>query len=225
MTQYLIIALAAFMFAPLALAQGYTETYNKITDMNRVKPLQNPGYERTYEILGRKIQSSKTRVVGRVQDVLLTPFGQVTALNVDLDRLRLGSIVLGLEDANIQASRDAYVFSSYDREQIENLFPQFLANIQTAAGEQTDIISLNKLTGATLKTPNGDRIGKVKDVLFSSRGDRAEAIYVNVKYKTVRNIELALPFGMMDYSKLPTHKEITIPKEQASALIAYAEDK
>lgn len=201
-----------------AFAQSYTEMYEQISTINRVQPLSNPSYARTYEVLTRKVQDRKNRVVGEVKDVLISKYGPVEALNVNLDRLNLGTIIVDMQDTGIKSLRDSYAFANYDEEGIQDLYPTLLANIQTAAGEDQNVVSLQNLTGASVKTTSGDMVGKVEDVLFSKTGNVAEALYVQMKYKTMSKDHIAIPFGVADYSKLDSHKEVILFDDQAKAM-------
>lgn len=216
---FLSIVMVLFISLP-AFAQSYMEMYEQVSTMNRVQPLQNPTYKRTYEILNRKVQDRKTRVVGGVKDVLISKFGPVEALNIDLDRLRLGTIVINTQETGIEATRDSYVFANYDEEGIKDLYPALLGNIQTAAGSDQDVVSLQKLLGAAVKTSSGDTIGRIEDVLFNSSGNVVEALYIGMKYGTARG-DIAVPFGAADYSKLSSNNEVILFDEQVKAMSDY----
>lgn len=216
--RFLLTISMILAFTGSAMAQSYTEMYEQVSTINRVQPLQNPTYKRTYEVLNRKVQDRKNKVVGEVKDILISKYGPVEALNLDLNRLRLGTIVVDMQDVGITSMRDSYAFANYDEAGIENIYPTLLANIQTAAGDDTDIVSLKSLTGATVRTASGEAVGKVDDVLFSSTGNVAEALYVQMKYKTTHLDHIAIPFGAADYSKLASNRDVILFDDQVKAM-------
>ena len=133
------ILIAAFIcvFATLpmnhALAQDTGASTQMLSEINRIAPLQNPEYRRTKEILGRKMLDGSHRVVGNVQDVIISRSGSIVSLLVDFDRLRLGApAYLNYNTLDIKPAGNGYELAFND-EDIEKVYPQILAETESAA--------------------------------------------------------------------------------------------
>lgn len=222
----LIAILAVLLIAPLAAqAQGANpDFYNGLNTLNRISPMQNPEYEPADRVLGRKMLDSKNKVVGVVKDALLTTNGTVSALSIDFDRLRLGQeVYVNMREMNVQSARGSYQVS-YNSKQIQDAYPQMLAGIESAAGPDSDTVSLKKLIGAPVRNADGTRIGTVESVLFGAEGQWAEAIQVSMSSGQLRGRTIALPFGLVQYQQLGNGVEARVTPDQQEAMVNYLRD-
>jgi sporulation protein YlmC with PRC-barrel domain len=218
---WMVVCLAALP----AFAQEYARAFDTITEANRIQPLQNPGLTKSADVLDRRLLDRTNKVVGVVQDVVVQANGSIAALNVDFDRLRLGApVFVNYNDMSIRPGSDSYIVGFADDE-IETLYPTLLANVETAAGEGTDIFSVKQVLGTSVKAADGRDIGVVQDILFGAEGGNAEAIYINLKTGLIRGKAVAVPFTMADLSTAASEKKITIGNEQADALLKFASEK
>ena len=221
----LMTATALFMLAcPVDVnAQSLDPYYQTLADFNRIKPFQNPNWERSSSTLKSKIQDSKNKVVGELNDIIVTPDGAINALNVELNRLQLGDVFLNYRDLDISASARAYSMG-FEDDQIEEFYPELVANIETAAGNASDSISMDALVNSDVMADDGRRIGKVEEVMFSERGDRAEALIIRVNYRTVRGETVAVPFSSVTYVPSGSRFEVMLADQQANTILEFAEE-
>lgn len=226
LTMFLAFAL---LIAPVtidsALAQSGSRLNDSLNFLNRQKPLQNPRFQRASKVLDNRILDRRNRVVGEINDILLSDNGDISTLNVELDRLRIrGDVFLGYSDMRIGAVSNAYTLNISD-DQLEELVPTLLNNIETASGSSSDIISLQSLSGARLVAKDGRRLGKVSDVLFSNNGARAQALYVALNYKSVRGDKLAIPFSAAEFEPSGRSVNVVLENAQADAILEYARER
>ena len=222
----LILMAAIFCMAgiPAAFAQDYSRYLEAVTQLNRINPLQNPEYESADKILKRRILDRKNKVIGQVKDVIINDNGSLASLEVDFDRLRLeGEVFVNYRDMGVRPATNSYMISFAD-EQIEDMYPTLLAEMETASGEDEDAFSLRRLLGASVKAYDGRKLGVVEDVLFSANGGRAEALYISLKGYNLRGETLAIPLSMAEIEDRGFGKGIVLGDEQADAIIDYAEE-
>lgn len=220
---FVIFILAIVSIPAKVQAQAFDTFTQVLNDFNSIKPLQNPNWERSRDTLKNNILDNKNKVVGNLNDIILSPEGSISSLNVDLNRLQLGEINLNYSDLGISASTSSYKMG-YDDGQIEDVYPELLANIETAAGNTGDSISVKNLVGSDVTDDTGRRIAKVEEVLFSESGDRAEAILVRVNYKTVRGESVAMPFSSVEYQPNGGRFDVKVTKQQADTILKFADD-
>ncbi len=224
---YLItgIAMCALLVGSVgALAQvtDSIQARKNLTDLNRLKPLQNPRYVQAKHILKRRILDSHNKVVGDVEDVLINNTGEVFSIRTDFDRLRLGgSVFLNTETFDIGHVSKGYQVG-FDDDEIVDMYPSLLAGIDTAAG-QSDIVSLVSAIDRSIVTSKGYRIGHVDDVLFDRSGKKAEAFYVVLNYKTLHNEGIAVPFTALETDYQYSQPIYTINQVYADLVIEMAE--
>ena len=123
----------------------------------------------------------------------------------------------------IRTAAGSYVLN-IDDNQIEELFPVLLNNIDTAAGNE-DVFSMQKLRGASIKTDKGKKFGEVKDILFSNGGSRAMTLYVEMNYKSARGESLAIPFNVADLSSNGRTVELIITEDEAETILNFSKGK
>jgi sporulation protein YlmC with PRC-barrel domain len=212
------------IFALPATAASYSQKTEQIIAVNRMAPLQNPKYDRSEEILGRRMLDRKNKVVGDIEDVVLNEYGGIAFLDVKFDRIRLPrAVFVNYTGFDIQPVTNGYAMT-FEASEIEGAYPQMLADIATAAGDE-DTYSLKKLRGVSVKTSSGRIIGQVDDILFGGNGERAEAFYIGLTVGTLRGRSVAVPFGEVNLAKVASAREVTISDETADTLIDIAKDK
>ena len=225
-TKILTLAAAIFVLAlpSQSQAQGLDPYYETLSEYNRIKPFQNPNWERSKNTLKSKVLDRKKKVVGDLNNIVLTPQGAISSLDVDLNRLRLGEVSLNYSNLNISAAERSYTLG-FEDDRIAEIYPELLANIETASGEGSDRIAVKSLVNSDVVADDGRRIGKVEEVLFSDRGDRAEALMIRVNYKTVRGESVALPFSSVDYKAEGSKYEVQLADTQADTIIEFADNQ
>ncbi len=215
----LLILLAFFTGFFTLQAQAETGLQERLTTLNRIQPLQRPEFDQSRDILNRRVIGRKNKVLGEVEDVLLNDNGNITALQVELDRLgHTGQpVYLNYNASGAEPVTRGYMLG-YAKEEVEKLYPTLLANVETAGGEE-NIYSLKKLPGTEIRTPDGTRIAQVSDVLFAARGDRAQALYITLSQN---GKSLAIPFNLAEITHDGGQLKATVTQEQADAITAFA---
>lgn len=206
--------------APAAIAQNFSRDLEIISSLNRINPRQNPEYERSGDVLGRRILDRKNKVVGEVNDIVLRTNGNIELLNVELNRLRLGDLFINYRSLNVEPVSDGYTLG-FDSGQLEQLYPTLLADTQTAAGNG-DILSVNRVLKADVRSAEGRRIGVVEDILFGGNGSRAEAILLKVTQGRLRGKQIAIPFNGSTFEDTGRGPVVILRQSFADAMTEYA---
>ncbi len=193
-------------------------------ELNRIKPLQNPRHEGVGDILNRTIIDRENKVIGEVEDVLVGADGYVASLSVVFDCLQLNQgVFLNYATHSVSNASNGYKIG-LNREEVELSYADLLADIETASGSQTDIISVAKLRGRDVIGNNSIKIGQISDILFDSSGAFIRSIYVNVNYRAIRNRGVAVPFDIFKFVEKHGKVIATIDQDYADAIIAYAKE-
>lgn len=203
---------------------GYMGYLEQLGRLNAYSPEQSPRHERSEEVLTDRITDSKNAVMGEVRDVILNQQGAITMLDVELDRLKMGSdrMTLDYTAMAIEPAGNGYKLG-LDKGQIVELFPTLLANIPTASGGD-DMISTQNLIGKTVKSESGRKIGLVEDVLFDQLGGKAELLFVSMKYSGLRGQGVAIPFNAARYDANGKYITVTVNDDMAKAMRDVAKD-
>ena len=198
----------------------YFSALDTINSINRIKPQQRPDQEGVKELISDRILDSRNKVVGEIKDVILDRNGAISMLDVEFDRLRLGTdrVMINYSQFGIRPVSNGFKLN-YTDDQIVELVPAILANIETASGNAADTYSASKMVGRSVKNADGKTIGKVADVLFD-RG-RADYLVVAVSAGGARGEKVAVPFSRPTYKG----KSITLDDTYAKAVVDYAADQ
>lgn len=203
--------------------QAYSRNLELLSQLNRIDAEQNPEFEDSKDVLGRRVLDSKNKVVGNVKDIIVSKSGSIQSLNVDFNRLRLNSdIFLNYRSLGVKPLSDAYALS-FNSDQIEELYPTLLADINTASGANDETFNVRSVIRSNIKTIDGRTIGVVDDVLFDSEGARAMALMVKLNIGTLRGTKIALPFNSIAFNNAGAgRKHVILNPEMAQALVDYA---
>lgn len=221
---FLVLLLVCFAAtSAYAGAAIYNPKTQQITTLNRIDPLQNSQYERAADVLKRRMLDRKSKVVGSIRDIVINENGNISYIDVDFDRMKLGRpVFVNYGSFNVKAASNGYVMA-FDAKEIENLYPSMLAEIETAAGEE-DTYSLSKMKNLEVWTASGRRIGTVTDILFGSEGQRAELLYISLTTGNLRGAGVAIPFGQADYTQVSSKRRVTLPDDTAEAVLQFAKE-
>lgn len=212
-------------FAPMAASadMGMAAFQEHLNTLNRIKPLQSPKFEKSGDILKGNVIDRQNRAIGQVDDVLiLSSGGAVSSVQVTFDRLRLDqSVYLNFDEMKMKTASNGYQLDMKG-EDVTALYPELLANIQTAAGDSTEILSLKNVIGKPVVTPEGRTIGAIQDVLFGNKGAQVQAIYVGIDSGTTRNVGVAIPMDALSFEEHHGRMKAILPRDQAEFLVEYA---
>lgn len=222
MPRFLALVLFCLSLLPLAaLAQNYAPFVQSLAEINKIQPMQNPGYKHADDMVNWRVLDNKNKVVGSVNDMIVTKNGSVTSLAVEFDRLKLpGEVFIDYRELNTRPASSGYILGLADN-QLENLYPNLLANIETAAGEAGEAFSARSLMGALVRSTDGRTFGKVQNILFGGGGQRAEALFIALDGGTLRGKTLAVPFGQVALQDNAGRTEVMLTKEQADAMLEF----
>ncbi len=188
-----------------------------LAKINRIKPLQNPYFIQSEDILNRDIVDTKYRVVGDLEDVILSQSGTIETLNVKFNRLHLPSVVsLDYQNMGIESETNNYALD-VSSDVVEEIYPELLASISPASGGNNRFFSLQNMIGSRVQSDTGTNIGEVTEVLFNSYGNKVEALYVEVARGPNRGKGIAIPFNNLDIKGKGRGIEVTLSKVQTKA--------
>lgn len=175
-------------------AQGATQAIQQLSALNRINPMQNPAYDTADEVLNRKIVDRTNKVVGEIKDINIRENGTIDTIAVDFDRLALsGTVYLNFREMRMRTTDSSFELAM-NSDEIENVYPELLSNIETASGGEDAVYSMKKLDGVNVSASDGRNLGKVKDILFSSRGNSVVALFVELTHGINRGETMAIPF-------------------------------
>lgn len=221
-TLLVLSALSLAVFPVTSQGQEINTYFETLNNYNHIQPLQNPLWQRSTDILKDNITDSKNKVLGEVEDVLIGSNGAIEYVQADLDRMRIGSQVpLNYSQLAMSATSRGYAIG-FDENQIEELYPQLLANIDTAAGGEMGLISVSQLVGSDVRTANNQKIGKVEEVMFSQTGTSVEALVIRVRYRSVGGESVAIPFSDAVYMPDGSRYTVLLDEEKVGSIVSYA---
>lgn len=219
-----LLSFALFLAAPAFAQNALNGEAQTVSELNRIKPLQNPQYQKAEDTLSRRILDRKNKVIGNLKDIIVGGNGGVNALNVEFDRLRLTTpVTVNYNNLKMKSSSNGYAVGFTD-EEVAGFYPNLLAQVETAAGaDANDNLSIRKIIGAEIYALDGRRIGAVENVLFDVRGERAQLLYVKLSANQLSSDGVAIPFDDASYgSDAVGRTKLTIGDSLANAMIDYA---
>ena len=220
-----ILMLALLGTAPVAhgseaLKQQYLQ---ELQEINARNPARSSQYEDLANIRDDKILDSTNRVVGEVNDILLSQQGNIEYMNIDFNRLKLGtdSLFMAYGRAGMRPVSNGYKMTLSD-DDIRTQLPTILAQTASAAGDDQDIYSASKIPGAPVFAQNGAQLGVVKKVLFEGQGRYAELLYIDYNHKRTRGRDMAIRFNDARFDASGNALRINVPVALAEAMEDFA---
>jgi hypothetical protein len=218
-----VIALSVFALIFPALAQGVIDKETQIiSELNRFQPLQNPRYEQSEETLTRKLLDRKNKVIGNVNDVIVSRVGTVVMLEANFSRLQLSTpVYLNYSDLKIEPRTRGYILG-FDEKEVAGFYPNLLAQTQTASGDDNENLSIRRIEKVDVNAADGRIIGHTGSILFSADGQRAEAVYVSLTTGILRGEGVAVPFPLVTFAENGGTMRASISNAMADAMIKFA---
>ncbi len=202
-----------------------TPFYEVLSDMNSMPALQRPFFKQGGDILADNILDSKSRVIGEIDEVVVNNDGSVYSVAAELDRLALRqSVFMRFSQLQMKGISNGYRLG-FDREQIEDIYPTLLADIETAAGEDASQFSLSSFQGARLKNESNRVIGDITEVLFDEFGENAQAFYVSAKYRGISGQTFAVPFDQGRFESRGSKTDVILDNKSSDILIQFLRDR
>jgi sporulation protein YlmC with PRC-barrel domain len=226
----IVMIVTALILMPLSVSaqnMGYMEYVEQLNRINHSRPEKNSRHERGTEILTDRLLDRKNQVIGEVRDVILGADGQIEMIDVEFNRLKIGTdrLAVGYDAMQLQPTSNGYK-SGFEKDQIIDLFPTLLANITTAAGTESGAVGVQKLQGATIKNMDGRKMGTVNDVIFDTLGGKALYLYVDVKtgFLSGKGESVSIPFDAATYTLKGKVTQVTINNDLATAMAEYSKN-
>lgn len=170
-----------------------------LSQLNRIKPLQNPKFQKSKSALGRSVLDRSNKIIGKIEDLIVSEEGQVLGLVVVFDRLQMTQgVFVGYDITKITPSSNGYRLGLESKD-ITALYPDLLAGIETAAGNMS-AISISKSIGLDVVDENLNKIGQITDVLLDQQRTQLLAFHVVVNEKRVRKEGVAVPFSAIRFA-------------------------
>lgn len=217
-------AVLCFAIPQNAMAQDISRSLEQLSAVNEINPRQNPNLEGSERILDRNILDRKNKVVGEVQDITIKTNGTIDSIVTAFDRLRLNNTVyLNFRNMRIRPTEDGYALAM-DSEEIEDFYPNLLADIATASGAEDETFSTKNMIGAKLKAEDGRNLGEIREVLFGLNGTRVTALLAEINIGTTRGDLVAIPFRTMELTQNYSKITATVSDEMADAIIEVADN-
>lgn len=227
LASFIALFLLSFSLVQPVSAQGVQETLRlqrELAEINRIKPLQNKTFIPSNDILNRRILDDQNKVVGELEDAIISTNGRIQSLLVSFDRLRLrNSVFIDYNRLGVGSVSDGYRLGLRD-EKIEELYPELLADIQTAAGED-DQFSITRMINSTVVNDRGQRLGKVTHVLFDEDARTVIGYHFNVNYRTIRNEGIAVPFRSVFFEEKSGRMQARIGQDFSDAMLDFIADR
>src|SRR5688572_2534806 len=103
-------------------AEGYNRKTQRVSELNRISPLQNPKYDRSADVLGRRVLDRKSKVVGSLQDIILNKNGNIAFLDVKFDRIQLPrAVFVNYSGFDMEPVSNGYAMK-FDASEIETVY-------------------------------------------------------------------------------------------------------
>lgn len=221
LTSFLIFVVLGF--APLASAQdiGIDVYKAALLDLNRSPITQNPTFSTGRDVLSRRLLDKNQKTIGKIEDIILSPDGRFQTIEANINT--------GGFRENVSFDVQSYVvdptISSFtvamDKAQINDNMPQFLAGIETAAGEEAPL-TLNQLRGANILDPKKNSIAKVQDALVRDNANQVEALLIKVSLGKNRGTTMAIPYEAAEVISNGPRVDLVLVEEQALAITSLA---
>ncbi|MCB1722042.1 MAG: PRC-barrel domain-containing protein [Rhodospirillales bacterium] len=220
----LMIMFAISSSAPATFAQDLktTRIWEELEKIEKSRPLRSSRYISSKAVISDRVLDKTNRVIGEIRDVVLDRNGAISYLNIDFNRLRLGTgpILVDYDEMGLRPASNGYKMG-YTDDDIRARLPQILSNIESASGQETDTYSIKNLVGHTLYSADGRKLGAIEDILFDHGGYRAELLYVALSHKSAHGKSLAIPFREAYYKT----EKLILKNDYADTILVFAQEK
>ena len=222
------LALAMLLATSTAAAQNkpnetpeFFSSYETLGKINSEKSWLGARNERAQDVLRGRLIDNKNKVIGQIEDIVFSAGGSIVKLQVDLNRMQGGSVLLDYSALGMKAVGSGYK-TSYDDDQIKAMLPGLLAQLETAGGPAQPY-SLKNIRGSAVITEDGRSIGKIRDVLFSDVGKQGEFLYIDVGGSGIKRGQMAIPFASARFESAGQNPQVKaiVSETTARAIAEY----
>ena len=192
---FVTIFFATLCIAVLSVQAQSFRFYETLAQMNRIDPLQNTRIRQATQIQNSNIQDKQNKVIGHVRDIILAQDGDIHSISIEFNSQQLPTeVYFSYDSKDIVSYSDGYGLNMSE-ERIQSIYPELLANIETAAGDASmDRHSMNTLIGAQIKKENGEKLAKVENIMFNKEGTKARGLFISMTRQGMRGKTLSIPF-------------------------------
>ncbi len=193
-----------------------------VLELNKVNPVQNPQYKLASRVTDSRLLDQNRRTLGKVTDVTFDQQGKMTSVQADVTATGFQqSLSFDVAAYNVAAESDILTVG-LTRDQVQNSLPALLGQIDTAAGEgEGQPITARSLIGASVKTPKGDTIGRVDNVLIDERRKIAVALLLTLASGSGQST-VAIPYQAPKIERHNVRASVEVTEDQAKIASAYA---
>ena len=236
--RFFILLCAVCVFGMPALAQSQYDMHGRkiaeetppvplsladvLLAVNKNSVLNGGGYVSSKNLLKRGVRDSAGKQIGEVRDVYVASGGTVPAVTAVFNRLRLnGTVALDVTADKVVGDKAGYVTGGLSAEQIQGGFPQLVERTKTASPTQNGF-SVSKLIGADVMSRGGEEVGKVKEILFDVKGERADLAFVTLSYGPVKNKSVVVPFSTFTLEDKRGRGQLVAPVTDIETILKFA---
>jgi sporulation protein YlmC with PRC-barrel domain len=199
--------------------QDYT---SRVLALNQVSPAQNPQYRRGTKALSNRLIDQNRRGLGSITDITIGEGGKL--LSIEASVMASGfneSMTFDVASYNVNAESDAYTVT-LTRKQVQRNTAQFLAGIETAAGDEVmQPITVKSLVGGRVQTNKGNQIAVVNDVLIDEKRKAAVALLLTLMSGSGRTT-IAVPYADAKIERVGNKATVELTEDQARIISQFA---
>lgn len=213
-------------------AQSFTEFFETLNEFNRIKkPEQNPRFESGLEMTRWDVQDRTNKIIGRVQDIYVTPNGLARFIEIKLNALGMQqNLLFEPRTFGLRPAESAYIFD-IEEGQLQELYPRILDETRRLKAEfqrrPGDIFAMrDRLRNIEVKSEGGLNLGRVQNVLFDTTRLRAEGYTVMMGFSSVSGEIVVLPFRNLRFDTAPVLAPVLrLGDQESQTLIDYLRNR
>lgn len=207
--------------APAGTPEEYT---SRVLMLNQISPRQNPQYKLGTSALNHRLLDQNRRSLGEVTDITLGEAGQMKSIEADVMATGFDqTLVFDVVAYNVTSDSDAFSVTM-TRDQVQDNLPDLMAQMDTAAGEGDQPISVKSLIGARVQTSRGTQVAVVDDVLIQEQRKVAAALLLTLMGGSGRTT-IAVPYVDAKISRTGNKATVELSEEQARVIGSYAKKR
>lgn len=202
--------------------QEYT---SRVLSLNQVSPHQNPQYKMGTKALSNRLIDQNRRGLGKVTDITIGEGGNLSSIQADVMATGFDqNLSFDVTAYNVSPESDAYSVT-LTRDQVQKNIPEFLAGIETAAGDTVNQpITVKSLVGGRVQTNKGNQIAVVKDVMIDEQKKKAVALLLTLMGGTGR-ATIAVPYADARIDRVGSKATVELTEEQARVVSNFVKKK
>ncbi len=206
-------------------ASGIEDYTSRLLMLNQLPPRQNPAFKLGTRALNHRLIDQNRRGLGKVTDITIGQGGRLTSSQADIIATGFDqNLTFDVTAYNVTSESDVYSVT-LTREQVQDNIPEFLAGIETAAGDDpAESVTLTSLVGARVQTSQGNQIAIVEDVLIEEKRKMAVALLLTLMGGSGKST-VAIPYSDARIGRVGSKATVEITEEQSRVVRAFAKKR